>query len=162
MILNVLLGIVVGGMLGHAVDAGYDGRLAQYINSPESYAIKLFSPEMIARGKGGWQGEHAGKWMYAAAKAYERTGDPAVLARLTSVADYLVSRQEENGYLGCYREDKRYYHRPSPEAMTVDWDTWIMAYLIKGFTEAGVATGDERYLDCAQKIAGFIHWTVFE
>ena len=144
MILNVLLGIVVGGMLGHAVDAGYDGRLAQYINSPESYAIKLFSPEMMARGKGGWQGEHAGKWMYAAAKAYERTGDPAVLARLTSVADYLVSRQEENGYLGCYREDKRYYHRPSPEAMTVDWDTWIMAYLIKGFTEAGVATGDER------------------
>ena len=150
MILNALLSIVVGGMLGHAVDAGYNGRLAQYINSPESYAIKLFSPEMIAKGKGGWQGEHAGKWMYAAAKAYERTGDPAVLARLTSVADYLVS------------QDKRYYHRPSPEAMTVDWDTWIMAYLIKGFTEAGVATGDERYLDCAQKIAGFIHWTVFE
>ena len=162
MILNALLSIVVGGMLGHAVDAGYNGRLAQYINSPESYAIKLFSPEVIAKGKGGWQGEHAGKWMYAAAKAYERTGDPAVLARLTSVADYLVSRQEKDGYLGCYREDKRYYHRPSPEAMTVDWDTWIMAYLIKGFTEAGVATGNERYLDCAQRIAGFIHWTVFE
>ena len=134
--LSIVLSIVVGGMLGHAIDAGYDGRLAQYINSPDSYAIKLFSPEVIAQGKGGWQGEHAGKWMYAASKAYERTGDPAVLERLISVADYLVSRQEEDGYLGCYREDKRYYHRPSPEAMTVDWDTWIMAYLIKGFTEA--------------------------
>ena len=162
MILNLLLSIVVGGMLGHAVDAGYDGRLAQYINSPESYAIKLFSPEMIAQGKGGWQGEHAGKWMYAAAKAYERTGDPAVLERLTSVADYLVSRQEENGYLGCYREDKRYYHRPAPEAMTVDWDTWIMAYLIKGFTEASVATGNPKYADCALRIVKFIHWTVFD
>ena len=162
MTLNVLLSIVVGGMLGHAVDAGYNGRLATYINSPESYAIRLFSPEMIAKGKGGWQGEHAGKWMYAAAKAYERTGDPAVLARLTSVADYLITRQEKDGYLGCYREDKRYYHRPSPEAMTVDWDTWIMAYLIKGFTETSVATGDPKYADCALRIVEFLHWTVFE
>ena len=160
--MNLLLTIVVGGLLGHAIDAGYDGRLAQYINSPESYAIKLFSPEMIAKGKGGWQGEHAGKWLYAASKAYERTGDPVVLGRLTSVADYLISRQEKDGYLGCYREDKRYYHRPGPEAMKVDWDTWIMAYLIKGFTEASVATGDPKYADCALRIVEFLHWTVFE
>ena len=162
MLLNLTLSIVVGGMLGHAIDAGYDGRLAQYINSPESYAIKLFSPEKIAEGKGGWQGEHAGKWLYAASKAYERTGDPAVRERLVSVADYLVSRQEKDGYLGCYREDKRYYHRPAPDAMRVDWDTWIMAYLIKGFTETSIATGDPKYADCAQKIVEFLHWTVFE
>ena len=149
-------------MLGHAIDAGYDGRLAQYINSPESYAIQLFSPEMVAKGKGGWQGEHAGKWLYAASKAYERTGDPAVRERLVSVADYLISRQEEDGYLGCYREDKRYYHRPGPEAMKVDWDTWIMAYLIKGFTEASIATGEAKYADCALRITEFLHWTVFE
>ena len=136
MILNLILSVVVGGMLGHAIDAGYDGRLAQYITGPDSYAINLFSPEKIAQGKGGWQGEHAGKWLYAASKAYERTGDPALLGKLTSVADYLISRQEKDGYLGCYREDKRYYHRPGPDAMKVDWDTWIMAYLIKGFTEA--------------------------
>lgn len=162
MILNTILSIVVGGILGHAIDAGYDGRLAQYINSPESYAIKLFSPEMVAKGKGGWQGEHAGKWLYAASKAYERTGDPAVKERLISVADYLISRQEENGYLGCYREDRRYYHRPSPEAMRVDWDTWIMAYLIKGFTETSIATGEKKYADCAMRIVNFLHWTVFE
>ena len=46
--LNIILNIVVGGLLGHAVDAGYNGRLAQYINSPDSYAIRLFSPEMMA------------------------------------------------------------------------------------------------------------------
>ena len=160
--MNLFLTIVVGGLLGHAIDAGYDGRLAQYINSPQSYAIQLFSPEMIANGKGGWQGEHAGKWLYAASKAYERTGDPAVLGRLTSVADYLISRQEEDGYLGCYREDKRYYHRPAPDAMRVDWDTWIMAYLIKGFTETSVATGDPKYADCALRIVEFLHWTVFD
>lgn len=160
--MSIILSIVVGGLLGHAVDAGYNGRLAKYIDSPQSYAIQLFSPEAIAKGKGGWQGEHAGKWMYTAAKAYERTGDPAVLQRLTSVADYLVSRQEADGYLGCYREDKRYYHRPGPEAMKVDWDTWIMAYLIKGFTEATVATGDARYADCALRITEFLHHTVFD
>ena len=162
MLLNLILSAVVGGMLGHAIDAGYDGRLAQYITGPDSYAIHLFSPEMIAKGKGGWQGEHAGKWLYAASKAYGRTGDPVLLGKLVSVADYLVSRQEEDGYLGCYREDKRYYHRPAPEAMRVDWDTWIMAYLIKGFTEATVATGDAKYADCALKIVKFLHWTVFE
>ena len=149
-------------MLGHAIDAGYDGRLAQYITGPDSYAINLFSPEKIAQGKGGWQGEHAGKWLYAASKAYERTGDPALLGKLTSVADYLISRQEKDGYLGCYREDKRYYHRPGPDAMKVDWDTWIMAYLIKGFTETSVATGDPKYADCALRIVEFLHWTVFE
>ena len=105
MLLNLILSVVVGGMLGHAIDAGYDGRLAQYITGPDSYAINLFSPEKIAQGKGGWQGEHAGKWLYAASKAYERTGDPALLGKLTSVADYLISRQEKDGYLGCYRED---------------------------------------------------------
>ena len=162
MILNLILSIVVGGMLGHAIDAGYDGRLAQYITGPDSYAINLFSPEKIAQGKGGWQGEHAGKWLYAASKAYERTGDPALLGKLTSVADYLISRQEKDGYLGCYREDKRYYHRPGPDAMKVDWDTWIMAYLIKGFTETTVATGDPKYADCALRIVEFLHWTVFE
>lgn len=160
--LNIILNIVVGGLLGHAVDAGYNGRLAQYINSPDSYAIRLFSPEMMAKGKGGWQGEHAGKWLYAASKAYERTGDPAVRDRIVSVADYLVSRQEEDGYLGCYREDKRYYHRPAPEAMTVDWDTWIMAYLIKGFTEASIALDRSDYADCALNIVKFLHWTVFD
>lgn len=161
-VFSIILQVVVGGLLGHAIDTGYDGRLAQYINGPESYAIRLFSPEMVAKGKGGWQGEHAGKWLYAASKAYERTGDPAVLGRLTSVADYLISRQEKDGYLGCYREDKRYYHRPGPEAMKVDWDTWIMAYLIKGFSEASIATGDPKYADCALRITEFLHWTVFE
>ena len=82
--------------------------------------------------------------------------------KLVAVADYLISRQEKDGYLGCYREDKRYYHRPAPDAMTVDWDTWIMAYLVKGFTEATVATGDARYADCALRIVEFLHWTVFE
>ena len=160
--ISSLLSIVVGGLLGHAVDAGYNGRLAHYINSPQSEAIALFSPEVVQQGKGGWRGEHAGKWMYAASRAYERTGDPKLLANLTSVADYLVSLQEEDGYLGCYRKDKRFYHRPAPEAMVVDWDTWIIAYLIKGFTEVTVATGDPKYADCALRLTEFLHWTVFD
>ena len=160
--ISIFLSIVVGGLLGHAVDAGYNGRLMHYINSPQSEAIALFSPEVVQKGKGGWRGEHAGKWMYAASRAYERTGDPQLLANLVSVADYLVSLQEEDGYLGCYRKDKRFYHRPGPEAMVVDWDTWIIAYLIKGFAETTVATGDPKYADCALRLAGFLHWTVFD
>ena len=51
--ISSLLSIVVGGLLGHAVDAGYNGRLAHYINSPQSEAIALFSPEVVQQGKGG-------------------------------------------------------------------------------------------------------------
>lgn len=160
--LSIIISVVVGGLLGSAIDSGYSGRLSTYISGPESEAIALFSPEMVAKGKGGWRGEHAGKWLYAASKAYERTGDPEMRERLVSVADYLLSRQEENGYLGCYREDKRYYHRPSPNTMKVDWDSWIMAYLIKGLSETSVATGNPKYADAALRIAHFIHWTVFE
>ena len=53
--LTFILSVVVGGLLGHAVDAGYNGRLAHYINSPQSEAIALFSPEVVAKGKGGWE-----------------------------------------------------------------------------------------------------------
>ena len=59
--LHFVLSIVVGGLLGHAVDAGYNGRLFHYINSPQSEAIALFSPEVVEKGRGGWRGEHAGR-----------------------------------------------------------------------------------------------------
>ena len=106
LILSILLYVQVGGLLGTAVDLNYDGRLSTFISGPESEAVQIFSPERVAaqQGWGGWKGEHVGKWLYAAAKAYERTGDPAMLKRLTSVADYLLSVQEPDGYLGCYRE----------------------------------------------------------
>lgn len=164
LILSILLYVQVGGMLGDAVDLNYKGRLSTFISGPESEAVQIFSPERVAaqQGWGGWKGEHVGKWLYAAAKAYERTGDPEMRQRLTSVADYLLSVQEPDGYLGCYRKERRYYQRPGPEEMVVDWDSWIQAYLIQGLSEVTVATGEGRYADAALRIAGRMRKAIFE
>lgn len=106
--LTIILSVVLGGILGNSVDANYNGRISQFINSPESPAIQLYTPEKAT--SGGWRGEHAGKWIYAASHAYSRTHDQKLLSNILSVADFLVGQQEDNGYIGCYKEDRRFYY----------------------------------------------------
>ena len=70
--------IQLHGVLGAALEANLRGRLSHFITAPDSPAIVLFSPEHRARNtEGDWYGEHAGKWLSAAARAYDRSGDPA-------------------------------------------------------------------------------------
>ena len=158
-ILSLFLSVVVGGLLGGAVDSNYQGRISQFVAGPQSAAIETFSPEQQALGKGGWRGEHAGKWLYAASLSYARTGDETIGRQLVEVADRLLGWQEENGYLGCYRTDKRYYVRPSEEAMNVGWDVWINTYMLKGLCAVAQVTGQEKYLDAAERIAGLMYDT---
>ena len=158
-ILSIFLSVVVGGLLGGAVDSNYQGRISQFVAGPQSAAIETFSPEQQALGKGGWRGEHAGKWLYAASLSYARTGDETIGRQLVEVADRLLGWQEENGYLGCYRTDKRYYVRPSEEAMNVGWDVWINTYMLKGLCAVAQVTGQEKYLDAAERIADLMYET---
>jgi uncharacterized protein len=68
----------LGGPLGEALDANLQGRLTHFIVDETSPAIALFAPERRALNtEGDWYGEHAGKWLVAAAKAVARSGDPA-------------------------------------------------------------------------------------
>ena len=151
------LSVIVGGILGTSVDNSYSGRLSQFISGPESAPVKLFAPENAATG--GWRGEHAGKWLYAASHAYGRTGDKALLARIESVADYLVSLQQENGYLGCYKEENRFCFIPSDGSFKTGWDLWNCCYLVKGFTELYKVSGQKKYLDAACRIADLMYDT---
>ena len=62
------------GILGEALAANHRGRLAKFIVDETSPAIALFAPAQAhANHNGDWYGEHAGKWLYAAAKAAART-----------------------------------------------------------------------------------------
>ena len=71
-----------------------------------------------------YNGEHAGKWLYAASHAYSRTQDPKLLSNIISVADFLISQQQDNGYIGCYKNEKRFYHIPENGAYCLEWDLW--------------------------------------
>lgn len=145
--------VSVSGLLGDAIAANHNGRLRHFIDGPTSKPIAIFSPEAVEKNfAGDWNGEHAGKWLYTAARAAARTNDPDLIASVKRVADYLVSRQEPSGYLGTYASS-------APSRMTAPsvtsnrtWDLWVHAYLIIGLLETNRYFPAARYLSAARKI----------
>ncbi|MFT3763250.1 MAG: glycoside hydrolase family 127 protein [Pseudoxanthomonas sp.] len=152
--------IELGGVLGEALAANLHGRLLNFIVDEHSPAIALFSPEQRAGNlEGDWYGEHAGKWLYAAAKAVMRSGDPTLAAHLRRVADYLASVQEADGYLGTYAPERRFTVPQPPKPVSWDgapalrtWDMWTHSYLVLGLVETWRALGEARHLEAAARI----------
>lgn len=150
-------GMQFHGMVGEAVDSSFNGRLSQFIESAESPAIAMFEKDVLSDKLGVWRGEHAGKWLYAASLAVERTGDPVMRERLREVADHLLSLQEKDGYLGCYLPGVRFTDVPPKGLTHVSWDIWINTYMMKGLAEASAALSDTKYLDAACRIADLVY-----
>ncbi|WNL46399.1 glycoside hydrolase family 127 protein [Dyella sp. BiH032] len=153
------------GPLGEALAANARGRLSHFVEDERSPAIALFAPERRAGNtEGDWYGEHAGKWLYAAAKAAARTRGETLLSRVRRVADYLASVQEPDGYLGTYAPERRFM-RPQPskpaswngEPSVRTWDIWTHAYLILGLLEAHRHFPQTRWLAAARAI-GDLCW----
>ncbi|MEP7187114.1 MAG: beta-L-arabinofuranosidase domain-containing protein [Rhodanobacter sp.] len=155
----------LGGLLGDALQANLQGRLSHFIVDEHSPAIALFDPALRQHNRAGdWYGEHAGKWLYASAKAAARSGDEALRAQVLRVADYLVSTQEPDGYLGTYAVDHRFMQPQPPKPTSWDgapsvrtWDVWTHAYLILGLLEVHRQFHAVRHLDAARRI-GELCW----
>ena len=164
------MSVQLEGLLGEALAANVHGRLSHFIVDEHSPAIALFAPERRAQNtEGDWYGEHAGKWLYAAAKAVARTGDPQLTAHLRRVADFLVSVQEPDGYLGTYAPERRFMRRQPPkppswngEPSVRTWDIWTHAYLILGLLEAHKQVGEPRWLEAARRIGDLCWHTLSE
>lgn len=160
----------VQGILGEAIEASRRGRLSHFIQDEHSPAISLFRAEHTHRNEeGDWYGEHAGKWLVATAKAVARSGDASLRASLQRVADFLLSRQDAEGYLGNYAPARRFMQPQPPKPVTWDgapalrtWDIWTHSYLVLGLIETWRALGDERYLAAAQRIGDLCWRTVCE
>lgn len=148
------------GLLGDALDANLRGRLSHFIVDEHSPAIALFAPPRRSENReGDWYGEHAGKWLVAAAKAAARSGDESLRKHVLQVADYLVSTQEDDGYLGTYAPDHRFMRAQPPKPPSWDgapsvrtWDIWTHAYLILGLLEVHKHFPALRHLDAARRI----------
>lgn len=156
--------VTLGGPLGDAVAANRSGRLATFVTGPDSPAIVIFDPQTVAANEGGdWYGEHAGKWLYAAA----RSRDPGLLSRVRAVADHLVSLQDADGYLGNYPPARRFMVPQAPKPFSWNgepalrtWDIWTHAYLALGLIETSRAIGDDRYLAAAAQIGDLVWETL--
>lgn len=151
-------------MLGDALAANHLGRLSHFIIDETSPAIAIFAPETVAANEGGdWYGEHAGKWLAAASRAAARSSDAALLGRVRRVADWLIARQGQDGYLGNYPPPRRFTtkHPEKPvswngEPSLRTWDIWTHAYLTLGLVELWRVTGEGCYLGAARKIGDLV------
>ena len=157
--------VTLGGLLGDALSASQRGRLSHFITDKDSPAIALFKAEAVSRNlEGDWYGEHAGKWLYAAAKAASRSQDSALRASVMRVADCLVSIQGVDGYLGTYAPEARFMHKQPRGPQTWNgapsrrtWDVWNHACLILGLLEVHKHFSDPRHLSAARRI-GDLCW----
>jgi DUF1680 family protein len=145
--------VVLQGMLGKAVSGGYQGRLKHFITDAQSKPIAIFGPEAVAKNfAGDWNGEHAGKWLYTAARAAKRTGDAELAAAVRNVADYLVSRQESGGYLGTYAPSADSRMTAPDFAGKRTWDLWVHSYIILGLLEVNRFYPSEKYVRAARRV----------
>ena len=150
----------LAGLLGTALDANRRGRLFHFIEDEKSPAIEVFSPLRRDQNfEGDWYGEHAGKWLYAAAKAAARSGDKVLLEHVTRVADFLCEVQEPDGYLGTYAAPRRFMVKQAAKPLSWNgepslrtWDIWTHSYLVLGLLEAHRLFPHERWLSAARRI----------
>lgn len=157
--------VTLGGVLGEALAANLAGRLSSFIVDEQSPAIALFHPKHREQNyEGDWYGEHAGKWLYAAARAAHRSGDQNLRERLLRVADFLVSVQTDEGYLGTYAPERRFTRKQAPPLRTWDgapslrtWDIWTHSYVILGLLEVNKHFPNAKYIDTARRV-GDLCW----
>lgn len=150
----------LNGLLGEALAANLTGRLSHFIVDGASEPIALFAQShKCCNEEGDWYGEHAGKWLYAAARAANRSADATLRQHLLDVADFLISQQDPDGYLGTYAPSRRFMQAQAKGPRTWDgapgkrtWDIWTHSYLILGMLEVNRYFPHPRYLECASRI----------
>jgi len=161
--------VTLQGLLGDALAANRNGRLSTFIVDEHSAPISIFGQAHKHQNhEGDWYGEHAGKWLSATARAVAQGGQPPLEAALRRVADWLISQQDDDGYLGNYAPERRFTvpQPPKPESWNGEpalrtWDIWTHSYLILGFLETWRALRNAAYLQAACRIADLC-WQALE
>jgi uncharacterized protein len=93
-----------------------------------------------------WIGEHAGKFLHAAAWTYQYTHDERLKILMDRIALTVISAQLPDGYLGTYSDDKRW----------TSWDVWSHKYNLIGLLAWYDVTHDERALTCCRKMGDLL------
>lgn len=130
----------IGGLLGDRMRINLEGRL---LHVDEKGLIEGFQNRP---GKQDWIGEHAGKFLDAAANTWEFTHDPRLKILMDRVAHELIATQKDDGYLGTYTDDKRW----------TSWDVWVHKYDMLGLLAYYRVTGDKAALTAVEKVGDLL------
>ena len=130
----------IEGILGERMRVNLEGRL---LRVDETALIDCFQHRP---GPQDWAGEHAGKFLHAAANTWLYTGDQRLKTLMDRMARNLIAAQLPDGYLGTYTDDKRW----------TSWDVWVHKYDLLGLLAYYQATGDEPALGASRKIGDLL------
>ncbi len=130
----------IEGLLGDRMRINLEGRL---LHVDEKGLIDCFEHRP---GPQEWAGEHAGKFLHAAANAWLYTGDPRLKTLMDRMARSLIATQLPDGYLGTYTDDNRW----------TSWDVWVHKYDLLGLLNYYHATGYEPALEASRKIGDLL------
>ncbi|MFZ4509115.1 MAG: beta-L-arabinofuranosidase domain-containing protein, partial [Fimbriimonas sp.] len=137
--------VTLGGYLGKRVTNNAKGRLL---------AVKedeLLDGFRHRPGSHPWIGEHVGKFLDAATRAWAYTGDTALKAKIDRVAKGLMATQEPDGYLGTYESGKRFGLYQG-----ADWDVWSHKYDLLGLLTYYRYTKDPQALGTCRRIGDLL------
>ncbi|MGA3098929.1 MAG: beta-L-arabinofuranosidase domain-containing protein [Bryobacteraceae bacterium] len=130
----------IEGLLGDRMRVNLEGRL---LRVDEKALIDCFEHRP---GPQEWAGEHAGKFLHAAANTYLYSGDERLKTLMDRMARNLIATQLPDGYLGTYTDDKRW----------TSWDVWVHKYDLLGLLNYYQATGYEPALEASRKIGDLL------
>ena len=130
----------IEGLLGRRLQVNLEGRL-WHVDEARLLAGFAHRP-----GEQDWIGEHAGKFLHAAANTWLYTHDERLKASMDRIARGLIASQGPDGYLGTYTDDKRW----------TSLDVWVHKYDLIGLISYYQATGYAPALDTARKIGDLL------
>jgi DUF1680 family protein len=130
----------IEGLFGRRMATNLEGRL---LHVDEEGLLNGFERRP---GKHAWIGEHAGKYLHAAANTWLLTGDARLRTQMDRIARRLIAAQLPDGYLGTYTEDQRW----------TSWDVWSHKYDLIGLLAYYQATGYEPALAAARKVGDLL------
>jgi hypothetical protein len=130
----------IGGILGDRMTVNLDGRL---LHVDEQGILQCFQHRP---GEQRWSGEHAGKFLDAAANTWLYTHDEHLKKLMDRVAQELIATQLPDGYLGTYTEDQRW----------TSWDVWVHKYDLIGLISYYQATGSTLALEASERIGDLL------
>jgi len=92
-----------------------------------------------------WAGETLGNWWDGYLRNAFMTDNKQAIAKINEIVTYILSGQDEDGYLGIYSKEMRYQHQGSNGEL---WSQTTLFRMLLGYYEF---TGDKKVLQAVEK-----------